>query len=321
MCPAPALLPNRRLGVTREASFEEVQEARNFLVEQYREHEPSRESIELALDAILEVRVQGRYSHAVQPRCGCAAGQRGRASAGPLSSMWQKNDVIAQQRRHGGPVGGSCAALSAGVHCNRRTEAVGVLPGRGAPGEAARAAAGGLPPAPLRTAWRGGGRRAAAEVRNYPSFVPQPPPTPSSSPRRAYGLLGAGVACTSLPCTSRNTRSATMGQQQLAQCCGGPPARSPLTSQQPPTRPRRSFSQPVAALPLPVRALGARNNPRKRRIHLPGPWHLGGLDGGRQRPHAAAGRRACLCRLEAVRQAQQAQPGCAWLAGWVGGMY
>lgn len=33
------------------------QEARNFLVEQYRDHEPSRESIELALDSILQVRL------------------------------------------------------------------------------------------------------------------------------------------------------------------------------------------------------------------------------------------------------------------------
>lgn len=41
--------------MSRDASFEEVQEARNFLVEQYREHEPSRECIELALDAILQV--------------------------------------------------------------------------------------------------------------------------------------------------------------------------------------------------------------------------------------------------------------------------
>ncbi len=37
--------------------FIALQEARNFLVEQYREHEPSRESIELALDSILQVRL------------------------------------------------------------------------------------------------------------------------------------------------------------------------------------------------------------------------------------------------------------------------
>ena len=45
----------RRLGVTRDASYEEVQEARNYLVEQYAGHDPSREAIELALDDILQV--------------------------------------------------------------------------------------------------------------------------------------------------------------------------------------------------------------------------------------------------------------------------
>jgi ATP-dependent HslUV protease ATP-binding subunit HslU len=40
----------------KDASFEEVQNARNFLYEQYRWHEPSRESIELAFEAILKVR-------------------------------------------------------------------------------------------------------------------------------------------------------------------------------------------------------------------------------------------------------------------------
>ena len=53
----PPLPPRRRLGVSREASFEEVQEARNFLVEQYTAHAASKESIELALDAILQVGV------------------------------------------------------------------------------------------------------------------------------------------------------------------------------------------------------------------------------------------------------------------------
>ncbi len=42
--------------MTRDASYEEVQEARNFLVEQYQGHEPSRECIELALDSLLAVR-------------------------------------------------------------------------------------------------------------------------------------------------------------------------------------------------------------------------------------------------------------------------
>ena len=42
--------------MSREASFEEVQDARNFLVDQYSGHAASKESIELALDAILQVR-------------------------------------------------------------------------------------------------------------------------------------------------------------------------------------------------------------------------------------------------------------------------
>ena len=40
--------------MTREASYEEVQDARNFLCEQYAAHAPSREAIELALDDILQ---------------------------------------------------------------------------------------------------------------------------------------------------------------------------------------------------------------------------------------------------------------------------
>lgn len=58
--PAPAHArtpppPTRLLGLSKDASFEEVQDARNFLFEQYRWHEPSRESIELAFEAILKV--------------------------------------------------------------------------------------------------------------------------------------------------------------------------------------------------------------------------------------------------------------------------
>ena len=41
--------------MTQDASYEEVQEARNYLVEQYAGHDPSREAIELALDDILQV--------------------------------------------------------------------------------------------------------------------------------------------------------------------------------------------------------------------------------------------------------------------------
>lgn len=45
--------PYKRLGVSRDSSEEEIQEARNFLAEQYVGHERSRESIEAAHDKII----------------------------------------------------------------------------------------------------------------------------------------------------------------------------------------------------------------------------------------------------------------------------
>lgn len=45
--------PFKRLGVSRDASEEEVREARNYLVEQYHAHERSREAIESAYDTII----------------------------------------------------------------------------------------------------------------------------------------------------------------------------------------------------------------------------------------------------------------------------
>lgn len=45
--------PYKRLGVSRDASEEEIQEARNFLAGEYAEHERSRESIEAAFDKII----------------------------------------------------------------------------------------------------------------------------------------------------------------------------------------------------------------------------------------------------------------------------
>lgn len=46
----------KRLGVATSATFEEVVDARNYLNEQYKWHEPSREAIELAFDQIIQVR-------------------------------------------------------------------------------------------------------------------------------------------------------------------------------------------------------------------------------------------------------------------------
>lgn len=80
--------PYKRLGVSREASYEEVQEARNFLVEQYTGHDPSRESIELALDCILQEKIKVRHQKGFQPP------QRGKRSdaAGDEAklSLWQR---------------------------------------------------------------------------------------------------------------------------------------------------------------------------------------------------------------------------------------
>eukprot|EP00252_Welwitschia_mirabilis_P017694 TRINITY_DN3919_c0_g2_i1.p1 TRINITY_DN3919_c0_g2~~TRINITY_DN3919_c0_g2_i1.p1 ORF type:complete len:267 (-),score=35.45 TRINITY_DN3919_c0_g2_i1:426-1226(-) len=45
--------PYKRLGVSRDATLEEIKEARNFLIEQYAGHERSVESIEAAYDKIL----------------------------------------------------------------------------------------------------------------------------------------------------------------------------------------------------------------------------------------------------------------------------
>eukprot|EP00270_Netrium_digitus_P001984 TRINITY_DN1222_c0_g1_i1.p1 TRINITY_DN1222_c0_g1~~TRINITY_DN1222_c0_g1_i1.p1 ORF type:complete len:316 (-),score=76.40 TRINITY_DN1222_c0_g1_i1:352-1218(-) len=52
--------PYRRLGLTREASTEEIQDARNFLAEQYRGHEASFESIEEAFDRIIAEKFRER---------------------------------------------------------------------------------------------------------------------------------------------------------------------------------------------------------------------------------------------------------------------
>ncbi|KAI5084115.1 hypothetical protein GOP47_0000284 [Adiantum capillus-veneris] len=45
--------PHKVLGVTRDASEEEIQSARNFLAEQYAHHERSREAVEAAHDKII----------------------------------------------------------------------------------------------------------------------------------------------------------------------------------------------------------------------------------------------------------------------------
>ncbi|KAF8064584.1 CPP1 [Scenedesmus sp. PABB004] len=59
--------PYRLLGVSREASFEEIQDARNYLYEQYKWHEPSREAIELAFDSLLQKHLSGRFKFGFRP--------------------------------------------------------------------------------------------------------------------------------------------------------------------------------------------------------------------------------------------------------------
>jgi hypothetical protein len=59
--------PFKLLGIDREASFEEIQDARNYLYEQYKGHEPSRESIELAFDSILQSSIKFRHKYGFKP--------------------------------------------------------------------------------------------------------------------------------------------------------------------------------------------------------------------------------------------------------------
>jgi ATP-dependent HslUV protease ATP-binding subunit HslU len=54
--------PPRLLGLGREAGFEEIQDARNYLYELYKWHEPSREAVELAFDTVIQVRVRGGHA-------------------------------------------------------------------------------------------------------------------------------------------------------------------------------------------------------------------------------------------------------------------
>ena len=52
--------PYRRLGINAEASYEEVQDARNYLVDTYRGHSAGVESIEAAFDRIIQDKLNTR---------------------------------------------------------------------------------------------------------------------------------------------------------------------------------------------------------------------------------------------------------------------
>lgn len=79
--------PFKLLGISEEASFEEIQEARNYLSEQYKQHEPSRESIELAFDTILKSKMKIRHKYGFQPP---KTGKRSDVDAAPKVSIWQR---------------------------------------------------------------------------------------------------------------------------------------------------------------------------------------------------------------------------------------
>jgi ATP-dependent HslUV protease ATP-binding subunit HslU len=72
--------PRRLLGVDPDASFEEIQDARNFLSERYRGHPPSCEAIELAFDTLLQAHLADRTKLGFQP---VATGRRGGALITP----------------------------------------------------------------------------------------------------------------------------------------------------------------------------------------------------------------------------------------------
>jgi len=70
--------PYKRLGISREASEEEIQAARNFLIDQYAGHKPSVDAIESAYDKILlesfrarrrpKINLQGKWKKVTESR-------------------------------------------------------------------------------------------------------------------------------------------------------------------------------------------------------------------------------------------------------------
>lgn len=57
----------RLLGIGKDASFEEVRDAKDFLIQEYKWHEPSRESIELAYDRIVQDKLIDRNKFGFRP--------------------------------------------------------------------------------------------------------------------------------------------------------------------------------------------------------------------------------------------------------------
>lgn len=73
--------PYRLLGLSKDAEFEEVVYARNFLFEDYRWHEPSREAIELAFDSIMQEKLKQRN------KSGFRAGSNGKGRRAEPSNV------------------------------------------------------------------------------------------------------------------------------------------------------------------------------------------------------------------------------------------
>lgn len=71
--------PYKLLGVSTEADFEEVVSARNFLTAEYKWHEPSRESIELAFDYVINDKLKFRNQTGFR----AARGRGGRLNPAP----------------------------------------------------------------------------------------------------------------------------------------------------------------------------------------------------------------------------------------------
>lgn len=76
--------PYKLLGIRKEATFEEVQDARNYLFQQYKWHEPSRESIELAFDGIIQEKLKARHKFGFRPP---RMGRRGGPDGAPRKSL------------------------------------------------------------------------------------------------------------------------------------------------------------------------------------------------------------------------------------------
>jgi len=75
------------LGVNKEASFEEIQDARNFLYEQYKWHEQSKEAIELAFESLLSKSYKQRFKWGFQPP---RTGSRKDVYGEQRTTLWQR---------------------------------------------------------------------------------------------------------------------------------------------------------------------------------------------------------------------------------------